>query len=152
MREVGLAEAFEVLLDGVGETRRVEIEIISSNRGQYSDLLFDFDKVIGYAVDLRLIEYRVEDEYLGEAKKKIIIYPYGENGDDPTIIRRESEAPSNHFERFFRGSESRIFQARQRSDSGRARYASRDQDDLPAKESETKLLGSPSVRPPLGNE
>lgn len=102
-----LYNALKSLVADLGEMQVVEFEILSQNRAKYREFLFNFDAVVGYAKDLRLIEYRVEDEYYERekrARKVIYIYRYGTHPDsDERIIKRRESDPSGFWERYFPG-------------------------------------------------
>lgn len=96
------AQALERLLEALGGSHRLEIEILSRNRGLHRDFLFNLDAVLGYAKDERLIEYKILDTFGPNAGKMILVYPYGENADTPDIIRRRPGDPAGDWKRYFR--------------------------------------------------
>lgn len=145
--ELSLYETLVSVMQAIDETKVVEFEILSQNRARYKDLLFSFDAVVGYAKDLRLIEYRVEDKYYERergARKVIFIYRYGEHpaGTDG-IIRREPGDPSGNWERFFPspgGLQTDLLRNREARDRGRSNNQGAGGDYLPPTQPKTKLL------------
>ncbi len=131
---------------GDGDGAFVEFEIISGNRAKYADMLFRLDQVIGYAKDLRLIEYRVEDYYdrdQRKSRKTIYVYRYGTHPDtDERIIKRGKSDPSGHWERFFpEGIQGNLLRSGKSGDSGGKDDQSGSGNNLPSQHPKTGLLG-----------
>lgn len=140
-------QALQGLVQAVGELRRVEIEIIGENRGRYLDQVFEIDRVLGYAKDLRLIEYVTKDVFGYGNKHVIIVYSYGENDDDtPGLVRRRPGDPSGEWARFFGGMPAPVFQKGQPGAGGPPGYGGGGGHDLSAGDQEAKLLVPPFTR------
>jgi hypothetical protein len=139
--------AFYAMLRNLEELDHIEFDIISGNRARYKNMLFEFDAVVGYARDLRLIEYRVEDEYGYRAHKTIFIYRYGTHPEGTAgIERRGPNDSSGGWERSFRNMSPTVYKALTTGNWGGSDNPGRSGRDLPPRDSETKLLGSPSER------
>jgi hypothetical protein len=145
-----LYQALQAMVDGLNDGAIVEFEIIAGNRAKYAGMLFDFDRVIGYAKDLRLIEYRVEDHYerdMARSRKTIYIYRYGTHPDDDQhIIKRRAGDPSGHWDRYFSKSQVDLLRSGASGNRSGEDNQGRGGNNLPSGNSETKLLGSPSQR------
>jgi len=152
--ELELHRGLTAMLDSLGDLERIDFEIVADNRAKYAGMLFDFDKVVGYAKDLRLIEYTIEDIYernLARSRKIVHIFRYGTHPTgDPGVIRREHGDPSGHWDRFFKdyqfGKSKHLLSDGARSDRGRENHAGGSGNDLPSGESQAKLLEPPRLR------
>lgn len=118
--EIELYRGLQAMLDGLSDGAVVEFEIISENRARYMDLMFQFDIVVGYAKDLRLIEFRTEDTYGYGSHKIIYIYPYGTHPKGTVgIVRREPGEPDGGDARFFSGMPVPVFRSSKIGDTSR---------------------------------
>lgn len=140
-------QGLELVLYNLNGVDHVEFNLTHDARIYYQDKVFQFDAVIGYARDLRLIEYRVEDKPGFHSEKTIFVYRYGTHPDGTFgIEKRGPHDPSGNWQRFFRDMPQQVFQRLTQGDWSGTDNPIGSGPDLPARKSKRKLLGQTSER------